>query len=156
MKYVPGKSHRYGSGDRTVPGFALECASHMLYCWGHREILSVSEGWQTVVVFWFFSHALQHQVIEDLIQKHQANKNQAERAMLCLVGLGNLGHPDTPTGSTCVWLELAILHQPYASSLLCNIWLNCDRSFASSCGCIIRLPRSVRNAQRLHPQAHNN
>jgi len=106
-----------------VPGFALECASHMLYCWGHREILSASEGWQTVVVFWFFSHALQHQVIEDLIQKHQANKNQAERAMVYLVvGLGNLGHSDSSTGSTrVVWLEIAILHQLRASSFLRNI-----------------------------------
>ena len=125
MKYVPGKSHRYGSGDRTVPGFALECASHMLYCWGHREILSASEGWQTVVVFSFFSHALQHhqhQVVEDLIQKHQANKNQAERAMVYLVGLGNLGHSDSSSGSTCVvWLEVAILHQLRASSFLRNI-----------------------------------
>ena len=124
MKDVPGKSHRYGSGDSTVPGFALECASHMLYWWGHREI-SVSEGWQTVVVFSFFSHALQHQVVKDLIQKHRANKNQAERAMLYLVGLGNLGHSDSSTGSTCVvWLEIAIVHQLCASSFLCNIWLN--------------------------------
>ena len=123
MKYVPGKSHGDGSGNRTVPGFALECASHMLYCWGHREILSASEGWQTVVVFPFFSHTLQHQVIEDLIQKHQANKNQAERAMVCLVvGLGNLGHSDSSTGSTrVVWLEIAIVHQLRASSFLCNI-----------------------------------
>ncbi|CAL1155931.1 unnamed protein product [Cladocopium goreaui] len=62
------------------------------------------------------------QVVEDLIQKHQANKNQAERAMVYLVGLGNLGHSDSSSGSTCVvWLEVAILHQLRASSFLCYI-----------------------------------
>eukprot|EP00435_Cladocopium_sp_Y103_P009674 s882_g2.t1 len=42
-------------------------------------------------------------VVKKLIRDHGANQNQAERAMMYLVGLGNLGHPDS---STCVWLEI--------------------------------------------------
>ncbi|CAL1163012.1 unnamed protein product [Cladocopium goreaui] len=44
------------------------------------------------------------QAVKLLIGGHNANPNQAERAMLYLVGLGNLGHPVSPSGQT-------LLHQ---------------------------------------------
>ena len=93
MKYVPGKIDRYGSGKSTLLVLRLSMPPATC-CFDVGSVAFFEhQGWQTVVVFFVSSHAPQYQVVEDLIQKHKANKNQADRAMVYLVGSGNLGHP---------------------------------------------------------------